>query len=109
MKHFQGHRFFYVKNPFNDGPWSFAVYPDRESWEVKRNGLIKHVSNEEAFKDFKEPTTKQGFRFEVVADGNKMTYETDIEGNTDGRNFRDILKDLRAKYQQVTYTHHVLQ
>lgn len=72
MKQFQGKSGkYYVKNPFHDGAYSYAVYPDKEKYGKM---LPTYTTTDIAFSDFDESNKEECYQFKVNV-GGKLMYE----------------------------------
>lgn len=99
---------FYVKNPVNNGIFSFAMFESREAYNTPFNrGYLGHLSSEEAFRDFKEDVG--GFLFTVKVRGERdEKINVSADGNMEnGENFKEYLAGLINKKgrENVNYSY----
>lgn len=109
MKQFQGKSGkFYVKNPFHDGAYSYAVYPSKDKYGKM---LPIYTTTEIAFSDFDESNKEECYQFTVDVGGKSMyeflatltgTLIKPVDGITDAKQYLKLLIEKHGK-NQVKY------
>lgn len=99
---------FYVKNPFDNGKYSYAIYESQERFQTPFNrGYVTHTSNETAFADHLKDIG--GFVFTVQITGQQaLKVEVSLDGKTtDGTEFKEQLANLINTHgrQNVKYAY----
>lgn len=104
---------FYVKNPFDDGRYSYAAYLSKDAFETPfQRGYISHVDNETAFSDHMQDVGG-GFIFTVKISGKKdEKINVDLEGKMEtGSDFKEHLVEIINTHgrENVSYSYERIQ
>lgn len=99
---------FYVKNPFDSGKYSYAIYESQEQFQTPfKRGYISHTNNETAFSDHLKDVG--GFLFTIKITGEKdIKMAVSADGKTpEGSEFKEQLADIINTYgrENVNYSY----